>query len=236
MRFAKQPNAIRVTANRTLEDLTWDESRSRRHGSLLPNSVRAVICGPSGCGKTNVLLSLLESPNGLRFENVYVYSKSLRQPKYRYLERVLSRVGGLGYFPYSDTAEIVPPRDALPDSIFVFDDVACDEQNAIREYFSMGRHANVDCFYLCQSYARIPKHLIRDNVNFLVLFKQDGTNLRRVYNDHVNTDMTFEAFNDLCARCWRRRYDFVVIDKDRTMYDGRYRRGFNEFVVAREPQ
>ena len=40
--------------------------------------VRAVICGPSGYGKTNVLLSLLESPNGLRFENVYVYSKSLQ--------------------------------------------------------------------------------------------------------------------------------------------------------------
>ena len=42
MRFAKQPNAIRVTANRTVEDLAWDESRSRRHGSLLPNSARAV--------------------------------------------------------------------------------------------------------------------------------------------------------------------------------------------------
>ena len=108
----------------------------------------------------------------------------------------MSRVDGIGYFPYSDTDRIVPPCDALPDSIFVFDDVACDEQNAMREYFSMGRHANVDCFYLCQSYARIPKHLIKDNANSLVLFKQDGTNLRRVYNDHVNTDRTFYAFSD----------------------------------------
>ena len=232
MRFAKQSNVIRVTANRMLED-DRDASRANRHGPLLPNSVRGVICGPSGCGKTNVLLSMLESPNGLRFENVYVYSKSLHQPKYRYLEQVLSLVHGIEYFPYSDNTEIVPPRDARPDSIFVFDNVACDEQNTIREYFSMGRHSNVDCFYLCQSYARIPKHLIRDNANFLMLFKQDGTNLRRVYNDHVDTDMTFESFNDLCARCCRRRYDFVVIDKDSSMYEGRYRRGFNEFVVAR---
>ena len=232
MRFAKQLNVIRVTANRLLED-DRDACRANRHGPLLPNSVRGVICGPSGCGKTNVLLSMLESPNGLRFENVYVYSKSLHQPKYRYLEQVLSLVDGIEYFPYSDNTEIVPPRNARPDSIFVFDDVACDEQNTIREYFSMGRHSNVDCFYLCQSYARIPKHLIRDNANFLMLFKQDGTNLRRVYNDHVNTHMTFESFNDLCARCWRRRYDLVVIDKDSSMYEGRYRRGFNEFVVAR---
>ena len=221
-----------MTANRMLKD-DRDPSRSNRHGPLLPNSLRGVICGPSGCGKTNVLLIMLESPNGLCFENVYVYSKSLHQSKYRYLEQILSLVDGIEYFPYSDNAEIVPPRDARPDSIFVFDDVACDEQNAIREYFSMGRHANVDCFYLCQSNARISKHLIRDNANFLMLFKQDGTNLRHVYNDHMNTDMTFESFNDLCARCWRRRYDFVVIDKDSSTYEGRYRRGFKEFVVAR---
>ena len=31
----------------------------KRHGPLLPNSIRAVLCGPSACGKTNVLLSLL---------------------------------------------------------------------------------------------------------------------------------------------------------------------------------
>ena len=80
-----------------------------------------------------MLLSMLESPNGLRFENEYVYSKSLHQPKYRYLEQVLSLVDGIEYFPYSDNTEIVPPRDARPESIFVFDDVACDEQNAIRE-------------------------------------------------------------------------------------------------------
>ena len=110
---------------------------------------------------------------------------------------MLSLVDGIEYFPYSDNTEIVTSRDARPDSIFVFDDVACDQQNTIREYFSMGRHSNVDCFYLCQSYARIPKHLIRDNAMFLMLFKQDGTNLRRVYNDHVNTDMTFESFKRL---------------------------------------
>ena len=165
MRFAKQSNVIRVTANQMLED-DRDASRANRHGPLLPNSVRGVICGPSGCGKTNVLLTMLESPNGLHFENVYVYSKSLHQPKYRYLEQVLSLVDGIEYFPYSDNTEIVPPRDARPDSIFVFDDVACDEQNTIREYFSMGRHSNVDCFYLCQSYARIPKYLIRGQRKF----------------------------------------------------------------------
>lgn len=178
------------------------------------------------------MISMLESPNGLRFENVYVYSKSLYQPKYQYLEKVLSSVEDLGYFPFAENACVVPPAEALPNSVFVFDDVACDEQNVMREYFAMGRHSHVDCFYLGQSYARIPKHLIRDNANMIILFKQDGMNLRHVYNDHVNVDMTLEKFTELCANCWHKKYGFLVIDKDSPMDRGRYRRGFNEFVVT----
>ena len=97
---------------------------------------------------------------------------------------------------------VTSSKEALPNSIFVFDDVACDNQNIIREYFSMGRHTNIDCFYLCQTYAKIPKHLIRDNANFLILFKQDGTNLKHIYNDHVNTDILYENFCTLCHLCW----------------------------------
>lgn len=44
-----------------------DIQRSRHHGPLLPDSIRAVFCGPSGCGKTNALISLLIHPNGLKF-------------------------------------------------------------------------------------------------------------------------------------------------------------------------
>lgn len=65
----------------------------------------------------------------------------------------------------------------------------------------------------------------------LILFKQDGTNLKHVYNDHVNTDMSYEKFNELCRECWRRKYGFVMIDKDSAIRNGRYRRGFNDFAV-----
>jgi len=63
-------------------------------------------------------------------------------------------------FTFSNNSDVVPPSEAHPNSIFVFNDVACDKEDTVREYFSMGRHSHVDCFYLCQSYARIPKHLI----------------------------------------------------------------------------
>ncbi|KYM94640.1 hypothetical protein ALC62_14727 [Cyphomyrmex costatus] len=113
----------------------------------------------------------------------------------------------------------------------------CNERTLLRGYGlpkvhkPRGRHANVDCFYLCQTYAKIPKHLIRDNANLLILFKQDGTNLKRVYNDHVNTDMLYEDFCDLCRKCWQQKYGFLVIDKDSALANGRYRKGFNDFAV-----
>ena len=236
MRFVRQSVTIGVSNldRKTLARsgaTEGENGESRRHGPLLPNVVRCIICGPSNCGKTNVLVSLLEQPHGLRFENVYVYSRSLQQPKYRYLERLFEPMDEIGYRAFSDNREVVPPDEALPDSVFVFDDVACDKQDRMREYFSMGRHSNIDCFYLCQTYAKIPKHLVRDNANLLILFRQDGTNLRHVYDDHVNIDMSYDDFRAFCRECWRRAYGFAVIDKDSALRGGRYRRGFHDFAV-----
>jgi len=132
---------------------------------------------------------------------VYVYLKSLHQPKYQYLKKLFGLIDDIGYFTFSDNCIIVPPSEALPNFIFFFHDIACDKQDAIREYFAMGRHSKVDCFYMCQTYAKILKHLVRDNANLLILFKQDSTNLKHVYNDHVNTDMTFEDFCKLYRAC-----------------------------------
>ncbi|KYQ46185.1 hypothetical protein ALC60_14819 [Trachymyrmex zeteki] len=205
----------------------------RRHGPLLPNTIHCIICGPSNCGKTNALINLIKSPHGVRFENVYVYSKSLFQPKYRYLKELLESISDIGYYPFSNNlrSHVIPPNEAFPNSIFVFDDVICNKQNTIREYFAMCRHANTDCFYLCQTYAKIPKHLIGDNANPLILFKQYGTNLKHIYNDHVNTDMPYEKFCALCHLCWQRKYDFVMIDKDSALRNGRYTGGFDDFAV-----
>ena len=71
--------------------------------------------------------------------------------------------------------EIVQPNEAWPNSIIVFDDVACVKQDNIRAFFSMGRHRLIECFYLSQTYARIPKDLIR----FLVFDKDNEINQER---------------------------------------------------------
>jgi len=47
-----------------------------------------------------------------------------------------------------------------------------------------------------------------------------------VYNDYVNTDMSYEDFNELCRNCWQQKYGFLVIDKDSALTNGRYRKVF----------
>lgn len=230
MWFEKQPEKIEV---RNLDNAIGQPTNERRHGNLLPNTIRCIVCGPSNCGKTNLIISLLEDPNGLRFENVYVYSKSLYQPKYMYLQQVLEGLKyiGMGYHPFSDNEAVMEPEKAKPFSVMIFDDVACEKQDNMRAYFSMGRHNKIDSFYLCQTYSRIPKQMIRDNANLLILFRQDDTNLRHVYDDHVNTDMTWNQFRNACGACWKLgKNSFIVIDKDSELNDGRYRRGFDEFI------
>lgn len=204
----------------------------RKHSSLLPNSIRCIICGPSGVGKTNVIINLLEDPNGLRFENVYVYSKSLFQPKYMYLKKVLTGVKGMGCYFYSSNDDVIPIGDVKPNSVFIFDDVICDKQDNMRAYFCMGRHKGVDSFYLSQSYAHIPKHLIRENANLIVLFRQDDMNLKHVYNDYsISIDMPFEKFKEMCLKCWSSdKHGFLVIDTDSPPNNGKYRMQFDKFI------
>ena len=172
MRFEKQDKTIDV---RDVE-ASFGKQLKRRHSTLLPNSIRGLIVGPSNCGKTNVMISLIESPNGLKFQNIYLYSKSLYQPKYEYLKNLIGPIEGMSLKTFSNNEDVISPDDAERNSIFIFDDVACEKQNHIRSYFCMGRHKDVDSFYLCQTYTRIPKHLIRDNANMIIMFKQDGSN------------------------------------------------------------
>lgn len=226
MRLVKQDTNINVKNF----DFNNRNNDRRKHSPLLPNSIRAVIVGPSNCGKTNIMISLIESPNGLKFKNIYLYSKSLQQPKYKYLEELITPIKGMGFHTYAENNDVLQPNEAKENSIMIFDDVACENQNNIRAYFCMGRHRNIDSFYLCQTYTRIPKHLIRDNANFIIAFKQDNINMKHIFNEHIGGDMSFNKFTAICRECWSDKYGFLVISKDDTITNGRYRKGFNVFI------
>lgn len=228
MRFVKQRINIPVRN----VDTSPQDKKSKKHSDLLPNSIRCIIAGPSNCGKTNLLISLLESEHGLKFENIYIYSKTLDQEKYEYLRNMLAGIKELGFYTFSSSDKVIPPNEAEKNSIIIFDDVICDKnQENIKNYYCLGRHRGMDCFYLTQTYTRVSKHLIRDNCNFLIVFRQDDLNLKHIYNDMgVACDMKFRDFRKFCLECWREKFGFVVIDTDSDANNGRYRKNFSNYL------
>lgn len=216
-----------------LDYLTVDNvaGKKSKHGPLLPHTVRCIISGPSNVGKTNVAFNLLTNDNGLHFNNVYIFSKSLNQPKYMLLERILATIPEISLYKFNANEEIMEPSQAKPYSVFLFDDVSCENHDMIRMYFAMGRHNHIDSIYIGQTYSKIPKQLIRDNVNLLVVFKQDETNLKHIYNEHVGVDMPYDKFKLVCKTAWNEPYSFLVINKDQELNNGRYRIKFDKYIL-----
>lgn len=232
MRFVKQKLEIPV---RNMDSCSQaNDNTPNRHSSLLPNFCRIIICGPSNSGKTNVLLSLIENSNGLKFENIYIYSKTLDQEKYKYLGEILRPIKGIGFYTFSSSQNVLDPSQMKKNSLVVFDDVINDSginRDVVRNIFTLGRHRSIDVAYLVQSYTKLNKHLIRDNCNFVILFRQDDMNLKHVYNDFgVNSDMNFIEFKQFCLDCWREPFGFACISLEHGRDSGRYRKNFEQYL------
>lgn len=225
MKFVRQAVKIKILP------MVGEKQATGKNGVLFPDSVRAIFIAPSGGGKTTALMSMILSVNGLKFEHLVVYSKSLGQSKYKYLEKVFSGIDEVSYNTYSNNDEIIGVDDTPPHTLIIFDDISMENQDIVRDFFSRGRHRNIDCVYLSQSYFVIPKSLVRENLNYLAIFKQDHFNLLNIYKAHVNTDMTYEEFSKMCAKCWEKEYGFLVINKDEKIHNGRYKLGFDTIII-----
>ncbi|KAE9543737.1 hypothetical protein AGLY_002133 [Aphis glycines] len=172
--------------------------KTSRHGPLLPDTIHAVIVDPSGSGKTNIMYNLITHENGIRFENIYLYSKTSKQEKYVLLKKIIDDI--------KDADKVIKPNLTKNNSVIIFDDVLCDPQSIIREYFGICRYSGASSvFYLAQTYFKIPKQL-------------DDTNLKHIFNDHSSVDMDFSEFRKISHFCWNHSdYGFMVVDKTREM-------------------
>ena len=96
------------------------------------------------------------------------------------------------------------------------------DQTKIKEYICTGRHNNVTVFYLYQSFHKIAKHCIKDNVNIFILFHQDDKTLKYFHETHISGDMEFKEFKSFCDDSWSKEYGFVVVNLWEKLYYERY--------------
>ena len=60
---------------------------------------------------------------------------------------------------FENGEDIKDPKElnSTDKNLMIFDDVLLEKQNKCNDFYTRGRHSNVDCFYLSQNYFRLPR-------------------------------------------------------------------------------
>ena len=158
-------------------------------------------------------------------------------------EQVISNYDGIckgditaNFFSHGE-GDIPDPTDLNPKekNLLILDDVMTLSQTKAEDYFTRGRHNNVNVFYITQSYFKLPRQTIRENSNFLILFRQDEKNLRHIFEDWCSDDsmtLTYSVFKSFCMDIWNgEKHSFVTIDSTRQINTGKYRKNLDYFWI-----
>ena len=169
---------------------------------------RHVIIGPSNVGKTYYMLKLLEKISDQR--PIHIITRSPNQ------------------YPNYKTSNEIKPINKYKGSVVIFDDMlGAKNSSQIDEFFTRGRHEDINVHYISQSYFGLPRQSIRNNSDRLILFKQTLRDVQSMYYDIGAYDMNYNEFKEMCHKAWDERYNYLCIDMTKYKNDGKYRI-FNE--------
>ena len=137
--------------------------------------------------------------------------------------------GKIRAYLYNDCQDILDPSalDPMQKNLLLLDDCFLGKQNKAEAYYTRGRQNNT--IYIAQNYFRLPRHTIRENSNFIILFPQDTNNLTHIHADHCANDISLLEFKQFCRGMWSNEHNFLTIDLISTPKNGNYRQNFNRF-------
>ena len=152
--------------------------------------------------------------------------------------RVLEKIGNKGpihiitrspnQYPNYKTNNEIKPINKNKGSVVIFDDMLGGENSSlIDEFFTRGRHENLDVFYISQSYFALLRQSIRNNSDRLILFKQTLRDVQSGYFDIGAYDMNYGQFKQMCHKAWDEKFNYLCIDMTKNRDNGKYRI-FNE--------
>ena len=169
---------------------------------------RHVVIGPTNVGKTYYMLKVLEKIGNKR--PIHIITRSPNQ------------------YPNYKTSTEIKPINKYKGSVTIFDDMlGAKNSSQIDEFFTRGRHEDLDVYYISQSYFGLPRQSIRNNRDRLILFKQTLRDVQSMYYDIGAYDMNYDEFKQMCHKAWDEKYNYLCIDMTKNKNEGKYR-FFNE--------
>lgn len=176
--------------------------------SIFPAPLRCLIVGSSGSGKTNLLWNIITN-FWIPFENLYIFTKTIDQPIYEKLEEVFNGIDEIETVISNEG--IVSVDECKKNSLVIFDDCVLENQSIMKEYFIRGRHKKISSIYLTQSYTAVDLKIIRNNLNFVIIFKQPDHYIKKIWEDFIS-DNRLNTFKSLCNTCWKESFGFLSMD------------------------
>ena len=97
----------------------------------------------------------------------------------------------------------------------------------IDEFFTRGRHKDLDVYYISESYFALPRQSIRNTVDRFLLFKQTLRDYQSMYYDNGAYAKKYDEFKEMCHKAWSEGFNYLCIDMSKNKDNGKYRI-FNE--------
>ena len=210
----RKNNNIILTPNKNIENV--DNKKKQKNNNNKDNNPNLssyenranVVIGPRNVGKTFYMLKVLEKIGDQR--PIHIITRSPNQ------------------YPNYKTSNEIKPIDKYKGSVVIFDDMLGAKNSSQRdEFFTRGRHEDLDVYYISQSYFGLPRQSIRNNSDRLILFKQTLRDVQSMYYDIGAYDMKYDEFKEMCHKAWDEKYNYLCIDMTKNKNEGKYRI-FNE--------
>ena len=124
--------------------------------------------------------------------------------------------------PNYKTSNEIKPINKYKVSVVIFDDMlGAKNSSQIDEFFTRGRHEDLDVYYISQSYSGLPRQSIRNNSDRLILFKQTHIDVQSMYYDIGAYDMNYDEFKQICHKAWDEKFIYILIDITKNKNDGK---------------
>ena len=131
-------------------------------------------------------------------------------------------------YPNYKTSTEIKPISKYKGSVVIFDDMlGAKNSSQIDEFFTRGKHEDLDVYYSSQSYLALPRQSIRKNSDRLILFKQTLRDVQSMYHDIGDFDMIYDKSKEMCRVAWSEKFNYLCIDMTKNKNEGKYRI-FNE--------
>lgn len=217
-------------------------------GIIPKHPFRGYIIGASGSGKTNLLLNLMTRDEFYKgyFDSICVISPTANglDQSYKVLEQANPQ--RVLYFNEPDVSilkriEKVQKKEIKKKGLknaekclIIMDDCISYKKfmnsKILLKFAVMSRHFNVSIFLLSQAYHRVPKS-IRLNMSCFYFFRGSQKECAVLCEDLCAPSYSNRKFTELINHATKNRYEFLKVDLNTPIEEGRYRKNLEENLI-----